>query len=402
MSDDYLWDKKGEPDPEIERLEGALGSLRHEAAWRDPADSAASAQAATAPLATAQTASLHREAAAGAQAAEVSASPLAIRKGALRRRQAWMAAGALALAAGIALAIGILRYGGSEGGAPRAGGGAPHGQSVNLGAVGAIPPELPTSLPACSPTAEGFAWQATSPVSCGGATASAGNLPAGTWMETGEGATVSLQIANIGAVQLLGGSKLRVVATGPKEHRLELVRGSLHAKVEAPPRLFVIDTRAATAVDLGCEYDMSIDDRGRSHLRVAVGAVSLEGKGRAAYVPAGTAITADPERGPGVVLAFDATRALTTAAERVEGGETGALDELLASAGEGDSFTLWNLLQGTTQEIRERVLKRMEALKMRPAKVKRESIVAGHQEALLALRASLEDAWFEPPAGKGR
>ena len=44
------------------------------------------------------------------------------------------------------------------------------------------------------------------------------------------------------------------------------------------------------------------------------------------------AFTADPERGPGVVLAFEATAALTAAAERVEGGETGALGELLETA----------------------------------------------------------------------
>jgi ferric-dicitrate binding protein FerR (iron transport regulator) len=28
MNEDYLWDKSGEPDPEIEQLEKALGSLR--------------------------------------------------------------------------------------------------------------------------------------------------------------------------------------------------------------------------------------------------------------------------------------------------------------------------------------------------------------------------------------
>lgn len=29
MSDEYLWDKSGEPDPEVERLEGLLGELRY-------------------------------------------------------------------------------------------------------------------------------------------------------------------------------------------------------------------------------------------------------------------------------------------------------------------------------------------------------------------------------------
>lgn len=30
MRDDYLWDRSGEPDPEIERLERTLGKLRHQ------------------------------------------------------------------------------------------------------------------------------------------------------------------------------------------------------------------------------------------------------------------------------------------------------------------------------------------------------------------------------------
>ena len=30
MRDDYLWDRSGEPDPEIERLESMLGRLRHQ------------------------------------------------------------------------------------------------------------------------------------------------------------------------------------------------------------------------------------------------------------------------------------------------------------------------------------------------------------------------------------
>src|ERR1700683_1831349 len=29
-SDDYLWDRSGEPDPELQRLEGLLGKFRHD------------------------------------------------------------------------------------------------------------------------------------------------------------------------------------------------------------------------------------------------------------------------------------------------------------------------------------------------------------------------------------
>lgn len=404
MSDDYLWDKTGEPDPDVARLEKALAPLRHQAEWREPVRTAAAPPSGALDVVAAPPLAQGVATASPPAAPEIAMPSRVAHPRPVFRRPAWIAGGALALAAGIALALFALRPGPDRGG-PLAGVDNPYSTPSSSTAAG-VPAPLPTQAPAappvCSPAAEGFAWQATSPVDCGGAPASTGNLPAGTWMETGEGATASLQVADIGSIQLHGGSKLRIVATGAKEHRLELVRGSLHAKVKAPPRLFVIDTRAATAVDLGCEYDLRIDDRGRSHLRVTSGAVSLEGKGRAAYVPAGTATVADPDRGPGVVIAEGATPELTVAAAQLDAGDAGALAELLVRAGQGDSFTLWNLLPGASREDRGKVLRRMEELKMRPAKVKREAVLAGQPEALLALRTSLEDAWFEPTPGKGR
>ncbi|HEX2122963.1 MAG TPA: hypothetical protein VHL59_15125, partial [Thermoanaerobaculia bacterium] len=36
MNDDYLWDRSGEPDPEVARLESLLGRYRHDAPLRRP------------------------------------------------------------------------------------------------------------------------------------------------------------------------------------------------------------------------------------------------------------------------------------------------------------------------------------------------------------------------------
>jgi ferric-dicitrate binding protein FerR (iron transport regulator) len=367
VSDDYLWDKSGEADPEIARLEKALARLRHEGEWREPPGREPTILAAPEPPVPARMAAPRR----------------------VFRRPAWIAGGALAMAAAIALAITVLRSGPD-----------PTGPQANASASASVvvPAPLPTERPApqevCTASAEGFPFEATGPVTCGGAPAIKGHLPAGTWLETEEGSSASVKVADIGAIKLRGGSRLRIVGTGATEHRMELVRGSLHAKVNAPPRLFVIDTRAATAVDLGCEYDLRVDDQGRSHLRVAAGVVSLEGKGRAAHVPAGAGVTADPDRGPGVVIADGASPALAAAAERLDAGDTGALGDLLASARRGDSVTLWNLLVGTARETREKVVRRMEELSLRPAKVKREALLDGQPAALDALREHLEDDWF--------
>jgi hypothetical protein len=376
VSDDYLWDGTGEPDPEVARLEKALAPLRHEGVWREPAQ--LSAQREERPIE---------------------------RPRRFFRRPAFVAGTALALAAGVALAVGAStwRTGGAGQGAALSGtsslaaSGGPQSGAVPAPVVTVAAPPNPCLAGAGE---RGFPFDASGDATCDGQPVRAGSLPVGAWLETAHGSMVHLRVADIGAIAVRGGSKLRVVETGPSQHRLELVRGSLHARVDAPPRLFVIDTRAAQAVDLGCAYDLRVDGEGRTHLAVTVGVVSLEGKGRAAYVPRGTHVTADPERGPGTVVAESAPADLRAAAERLDAGDASALATVLSLAAKTDSVTLWNLLATTEGEARESVLARMDQLGLRPANVHREALLAGKPEALAALRDRIEEDWFRAPPRK--
>ena len=154
---------------------------------------------------------------------------------------------------------------------------------------------------------------------CGGTTASAGTLPVGTWLETHADAVAAVKVANIGELTVFGDSKLRVVATNAATQHLELARGHVHARVSAPPRLFIVDTPAATAVDLGCQYDLTVDSRGTTHLRVTVGAVSLEDQRGAVYVPA----TFDVDMKPGELgtpISIRASNELRDAVSYFDGG----------------------------------------------------------------------------------
>ena len=209
-TDDYLWDRSGD-DPEVERLEGLLGGLAHDA-----------------PLA-----------------------PLAPRRRSRRLAIGLAVGGALTAAAVIALLVSGRDPAPAVAGC---GGGGPGFRFAVLG----------------------------DDARCGGEAARGGVLPVGAWLETATGSEASVRIADIGDVTLLGGSRLRAVATGPDQHRLELARGTLRARVTAPPRLFVVDTPHAAAVDLGCAYELEVDDTGRTRLRVTTGMVSLEGGGRSA------------------------------------------------------------------------------------------------------------------------
>src|SRR5262249_33216031 len=57
-------------------------------------------------------------------------------------------------------------------------------------------------------------------------------------------------------------------------YRLALLHGEVRAEVKAPPRLVVIDTASATAVDLGCAYTLTVDEAGEGRPAVTSGSVA--------------------------------------------------------------------------------------------------------------------------------
>lgn len=285
---------------------------------------------------------------------------------ALPRRRSWRAPllGAAAIATAAVIALVLVRRGG-EGECPS--GGAGFAFDVSRGAA-----------------------------RCAGRAASRGTLPVGGWLETARGAEADVRIADIGDLTVYGDSRVRLVDTGAGGHRLELARGKIAAHVTAPPRLFVIDTPVASAVDLGCAYELGVDDDGRTHLRVVSGAVSLEGHGLVSFAPLGTEVVAVPGRGPGTPVAVDASDALRAAVGRFDDGDRTALDDILALAGPRDSFTLWNLLARTSAPRRAAIGERLHQLSPRPAWITAASVRAGDPTALEHWRVDLQMRWLCP------
>ncbi|HKY05120.1 MAG TPA: zf-HC2 domain-containing protein, partial [Blastocatellia bacterium] len=106
-----------------------------------------------------------------------------------------------------------------------------------------------------------------------------GSLSVGEWLETGGSSRARISVADIGFVEVEPQTSVRLVRTRLTEHRLELKRGTVHAMIFAPPRLFFVDTPSATAVDYGCAYTLEVDDAGASLLHVTAGWVSLAAAG---------------------------------------------------------------------------------------------------------------------------
>jgi hypothetical protein len=190
------------------------------------------------------------------------------------------------------------------------------------------------------------------------------------WIETDSQAGVTLQIGQIGTVDVSPDTRLRIVADRPGEHRLALARGAIHARISAPPRLFFVDTAAGTAVDLGCEYFLTTSEDGLGALRVTKGWVSFDWHGIESLVPAGAMCLTKPHGGPGIPYFEDAAVELKQA---VDGPMN--LDAVLAAARVRDTLTLWHLLSRVAMPDRGRVYGRIAELTPIPAGVSREKVL---------------------------
>jgi len=209
----------------------------------------------------------------------------------------------------------------------------------------------------------------------------------GNWLETDARTHAEIAVANLGEVKVAPSSRLRLVSARHSEQRLELARGQIQARISAPPRLFIVDTPSATAVDLGCEYSLAVTDSGASELRVTFGYVELTGHGKTALVPAGALCETRPGRGPGVPFAADAPPAWREALSRLDSeGDISALGVVLDRARRADALTLWHLLSRVDVAARQRVSQRLIALVPLPTGV-------SEQDALQLKKSALDKWW---------
>ena len=178
-----------------------------------------------------------------------------------------------------------------------------------------------------------------------------GRLGLGETVVTDGGSRAEIRVGAIGTVDVEPNSSVRLVEASMTEHRLALDRGTLSARIWAPPRLFFVDTPSAVAVDYGCAYTLSVDDAGAGLLRVTSGWVALERGGRESLVPAGAMCATRPGHGPGTPYFEDASDPLRTELARYdfEAGGGAALGTVLAAARPRDSLTLWYLLSSAAR-----------------------------------------------------
>lgn len=221
-------------------------------------------------------------------------------------------------------------------------------------------------------------------------------LSVGEFLETDANSRARVQVANIGNVEIAPNSRVKLVNTKSTEHRLSLEKGELKAKIFAPPRLFIVDTPSAVAVDLGCEYTLEVDEQGNSKLHVTGGFVALENGRRESIVPAGAIALTRKGKGIGTPFADDSAAALQSALYKFdfENGGNEALEKIINEANLYDSLTLWHLLSRVPKAERGKVFNALANFVKPPANVSREGILRLDKKMLDDWWKEVESVWF--------
>ena len=333
---DYLWDRTGEVDPEVRRLENLLGALRHE-------ERAEEREALEAKF---------------AEQAERGAT-----RGAWTQRTGRLAAAAVVL---LGLTAGII---------------------YSLKPVG--PTTAESAAGWTIGDIEGTPRVGARAISSGQAEA---KLGVGQTLETNGSSSASVSEEGLGRIQIEPNSRVRLVQSGPERKVLRLEVGTIRAVIWAPPGEFMVDTPSALAVDLGCAYTLQVAGDGAGTIRTTVGWVGFEKSGRHSFIPAGAICKTRPRTGPGVPYFEDAPEGLRQAVDAFDAAGAGsaagdaAVAVILKEARERDGLTLWHLLWRTAGDERAQVYERMAAVAPPPAGVTREGV--------LRLDAAMMDAYW--------
>jgi hypothetical protein len=139
------------------------------------------------------------------------------------------------------------------------------------------------------------------------------------------------------------------------KNRFELKEGTIHARTTSPPGVFVVETPRANAIDLGCEYTLTVAPNGTGILRVKLGWVGLNNWGQS-LVPQGAYATIGSDGRLSPPIFEDASQAFQEAIRRRD------LNTALPLARRRDALTLINLFRFATPEERRMVFERLNAL----------------------------------------
>lgn len=206
-------------------------------------------------------------------------------------------------------------------------------------------------------------------------------LGVGQLLQTDERSSVTLQVARIGELEIGPGTVVRLQATESKRHRVALEKGSVYARVWAPPFTFSVNTPAGLASDLGCAFKL-VYAQNRGELHVTSGWVDFDGPTRSSLVPAG-AIAELRADGPGTPYYADSSLAFRNAVRVYDlNFDEASLALVISSARPRDAMTLLHMLDRAPPAQRAILFDQLLTIAPPPPGVTRERILSGEFHAV--------------------
>lgn len=209
-----------------------------------------------------------------------------------------------------------------------------------------------------------------------------------------------IAVGDIGIAEIGPSSEVRLVRADSSQHRFQLFRGTIHARIWARPRFFVVQTPSGIATDLGCIYSMSVDSAGDGRLSVSEGEVEMAEAGASALVPAGNTVAILAGKGPGLphpLRSSTAFRAAVAAADSA-GYRGESVHSIVQLATGEETLTLWHLLIRADPVERPAIYTRLVALSEPPAGVTLDGVAALDRSMLSAWRDTMRGSWNAEPA----
>jgi hypothetical protein len=217
-------------------------------------------------------------------------------------------------------------------------------------------------------------------------------LRIGEAFETDSASKATIAVADVGRLEVAPSTRLRLLQSAEGRKRVALDHGTIQATIWAPPGEFVVDTPSAVAVDLGCMYTLHVEESGSGLLRTTLGWVGFRSNGRESFIPAGAAAAIYSKTGPGLPYFENSTDSFHAAISQFDSASDAsaqhavALQVILREARARDALTLWHLLARVSDAERPAVYDRLAALVPPPPGITRENT--------LRLDRTMLDAWW--------
>ncbi len=214
-----------------------------------------------------------------------------------------------------------------------------------------------------------------------GAAKRADTLAVGHSLSTDATSSAEIRIGNIGTMTVEPNSEVRLLQTMTGRHRIALEHGTIEARIWAPPHSFAIETSSSTLFDLGCAFKLHVEQDGVGLVQVESGWVQFEYGFQQTIVPAGAEAVTRPNLGPGTAYFRDASTGFKTALNDFDAAleessqRSLAISTIIREARARDAISLLSLLHKVDRQDRDRLLSALERFVPIPRGATREQVL---------------------------